>query len=456
MLFQKIVSPGIAHNSYIIGSGGEAAVIDPRRDAGIYLRIARDAGMRIAFIFETHRNEDYVIGSCELAARCGAEILHGRATAFGYGTPVKDGDSFMAGDLGLAVLETPGHTDESISVAAREQGTPDGPLFVFSGDALFAGDTGRTDFLGDTRRDAGILWDSITGKILPLGDGTILCPAHGAGSVCGAEISSREYTTIGYEKANNPLLSMTREEFVRHKAGEHHYTPPYFRRMEVLNRDGPPVLGTLPEPVPLKPAGFRAEVAGGAQVVDIRSPTSFAGGHIPGSLSIWRDGLPSFAGWFLGYDRPILLVDDFNTGLGAAVRNLVRLGYDNVRGYHAGGFSAWSRVGLPHSQVAAIPVQDLAGRVGRESLFLLDVRDIRNRAGQGEIPGSHHIYIGELPGRLGEVPEDRPVVVYCDAGFKGSLATSILSAAGYTRVSNLLGGFSGWKAAGYRIAPAAG
>ncbi|MDD1697475.1 MAG: MBL fold metallo-hydrolase, partial [Methanoregula sp.] len=209
MLFERIVSEGIAHNSYLIGSGGRAAVIDPRRDCDIYLEIARRNELVITHIFETHRNEDYTVGSVELQQRCEAEIFHGAKMAFAYGKPVYEGDRFTVGSLVVSVLETPGHTEESISLVVQDTDVSDQPYMVFSGDTLFAGDIARTDFYGQERKAemAKKIYESIVQKILPLGDGVILCPAHGAGSICGGEIADYPFTTLGYEKKTNPQLA---------------------------------------------------------------------------------------------------------------------------------------------------------------------------------------------------------------------------------------------------------
>jgi hydroxyacylglutathione hydrolase len=241
MIFEKVVSAGLAHNSYMAGSGGEAAVIDPRRDIGIYLDIARRNDLRITHVFETHRNEDYLIGSLELARVTGCEIHHGAKMDFMYGRPVREGDSFQVGSLDLRILETPGHTEESISIVLSDTEVSGTPLMVFTGDALFAGEVGRTDFYPDRKEEvAGELHDSLHRKILPLGDRVIVCPAHGGGSVCGADISDLPWTTIGYEKETNPMLLLDRDSFIRKKLAEWHHYPAYFSRMEVQNRAGPP------------------------------------------------------------------------------------------------------------------------------------------------------------------------------------------------------------------------
>jgi hydroxyacylglutathione hydrolase len=453
MFFERVVAEGIAHYSYIVGSEGKAMVIDPRRDCEVYLELAARHDLAITHIFETHRNEDYITGSLELAARCSADIYHGVRMAFAFGKPVREGDSFVLGSLELTVLETPGHTEESISLVLRDRETGSQPYMVFCGDTLFADDIARTDFFGQKRREemAKKIYDSITGKILPLGDGTIVCPAHGAGSVCGEEIADHPFTTVGYERQTNPLLAISRETFAARRVKDSPYLPPYFRQMERLNKEGAPILHHIPHLQPLSPSDLNRFRIQGCQILDIRSPTSFATGHVPGSLSIWRDGVPAFIGWFLDYEHPIVLVDDFNVGLDIVVRHLIRQGYDHIGGYLSGGFPLWSKMAQETQTFATCTVQELKERLAKESPFVLDVRDIRNWGHVGHIPGAYHIYVGELPRFLDEVPRNEPIVVYCDAGFKGSLAASVLAIYQYRNITNVLGGMSAWQQAGFGI-----
>jgi hydroxyacylglutathione hydrolase len=453
VLFERIVSEGIAHNSYLIGSGGRAAVIDPRRDCDIYLEIAHRNELVITHIFETHRNEDYTIGSLELQQRCEAEIFHGAKMAFAYGKPVYEGDRFTLGSLVVSVLETPGHTEESISLVVQDTDVSDQPYMVFSGDTLFAGDIARTDFYGQERKAemAKKIYESIVQKILPLGDGVILCPAHGAGSVCGGEIADHPFTTIGYEKTTNPQLASGLELFISRRVHESPYTPPYFKQMETYNKEGAPILHRLPDLHPLSIPEVNQLRKSGCQILDIRSPASFGAGHIPGSLSIWREGLTAFMGWFLDYQRPIVLVDDFNLDLDRVVRHFVRLGYDTIAGILSGGFPAWTKAAQDIGTIPTCSVQQLKKRLDEEHPFILDVRDIKNWHAVGHIPGAHHIYVGELPRYLDEIPKNEPVVIYCDAGYKGSLAASILSFHQYRNMTNVLGGMTAWKRAGFRI-----
>ncbi len=453
MLFEKIKSEILAHNSYVIGAGGEMAVIDPRRDCQVYANIAEHENMKITKIFETHKNEDYVIGSRELARPTGAEIFHGAREEFGFGTPIREGETFRLGPLELEVLETPGHTAESISLLLRDLSVSDDPLMVFTGDALFAGDVGRTDLAGeDRRREASeMLYASLHEKLLPLTDGVIVCSAHGAGSVCGGNISDREYTSIGFEKATNRLLAMEREEFVEYKVSERLYEPPYFTVMRKLNREGPPLIYNLPHLRAYTARELRSLLNQKAQVVDIRSPTSFAGGHIPGTINIWRKGLPLYMGYYLNYEDPIVLVDDFNLDMDHVVRHFVRLGYDNIAGYLSGGFPAWFKQGEEIERTGTWSSSDLAEHLDDPPVWVLDVRNVNHREEDGHIAGSHHIYVGQLEEHLAEIPEEKQIVVHCDAGFKGSLAASILQKHGFRHVINLLGGTIGWEAANYPL-----
>jgi hydroxyacylglutathione hydrolase len=452
MILRKITSEGLAHNSYFISAGGEAAVIDPRRDVGVYLDMILESGAGIRYIFETHRNEDYIIGSMELADRTGATVLHGHQMDFAYGQTVKEGDVFSLGPLEMKVIETPGHTMEHIAIVVTDTEVSPLPYAVFTGDALFAGEVGRTDFFGPEKRSvvSEMLYESITQKILPLGDQTLVFPAHGAGSVCGSEISDHEITTVGYERLSNPLLQLSRQEFIARKVREHLYLPPYFRMMERVNKEGAPQVHQIPDLKVWSVSELRNTIDT-AQIVDIRSPTSFAGGFVPGSLSIWKEGLPAFIGWFLNYSDPIILVDDFNCDLPSVSRHFMRLGYDNLSGYLAGGFPAWFKSASPVANIAAWSIQELEERKKQGELFLLDVRDIENVERLGKIPGADHIYIGELPGRISEVPRDCQVAVYCDAGYKGSLGASVLSRNGYEKVANVLGGMTAWIRAGYAV-----
>lgn len=454
MIFHRIKSEGTAHNSYLLGSGNDAIVIDPRRDCDIYLDLAKRNGMRITLIFETHRNEDFTSGSVELQHFTGAEIFHGEGLDWQYGSLVKEGDVFPFGDLWITALSTPGHTDESMSYVLRDTPTGRAGLMVFTGDALFVNDTGRIDFYGpvEALRLAGELFDSIHRKLLPLGDGVIICPAHGSGSVCGSNISDRDESTIGVEKLRNPWLQIKdRDEFVRLKAAEKHTLPHYFRMMEKYNLEGPPLLRNLLMPVPLSPEEFRKKMEDGAVVVDTSRPAAFGGAHIRGVYSIPLESLSVYGGWVLPYDRPILLVTENDADVDEAVRYLVRSGYDRIEGYLAGGTEEWYNNGYPVEKLPLLTVSELKTRLDSgDDILVLDVRD-ENEWNAGHVKGSTNLYFGHLEGRTDDVPKDRHVALICRIGHRAGMAASILLRAGFDNVSNVLGGFTAWTAAGYPV-----
>jgi len=453
VILEKVKSEGLAHISYFVGSENEAIVIDPRRDCQAYLDLAQREGMKIQNIFETHRNEDYVIGSVELAHFTGAKIYHGPGLDFRYGQTLKDGQEFLFGKIKVTAIHTPGHTDESMSYALTDPDAGEEPIVVFTGDALFVGDVGRIDFYGskEAPRMAEKLYNSIFNKLLPLGDGVILYPAHGAGSVCGGAISKREESTLGLERAQNPILQNNKEEFIKFKVAEHHETPPYFRKMEQYNLNGPPILGHLPNPEPLSPKEFQSQMKLGAIVVDARTPSAFGGAHIGGSYSIRLNRLPLYAGWVLPYDKPIILVLEDSRYLEMAVRYLIRLGYDQIAGYLRDGIEAWYNEALPTERLGLLTVQELKRRLDKgDDLVVLDVRE-KGKWAKGHIKGAHYIYAGHVERSLDSIPVERPIVVVCNTGNHASLVASILRREGFGEVYNLLGGMTAWQAAKYTL-----
>ena len=450
MIFETVKSKGIAHKSYFIGSNGSAAVIDPRRDCDVYLEIAERNNLKIEYIFETHRNEDYTIGSIELREIVNAEVYHGSNLDFTYGTPAYEGDKFQLGSIELEIIDTPGHTDESISITVTDKDVSEDVYLIFTGDALFDGETGRVDLYGalEKKRLAENLYNSIFHKILPLGDHVILCPAHGAGSVCGADIREQELTTIGYEVRNTPILSYSQDEFIENKINEKLYYPPYFDKMVDINLKGPDLICRLPELKVLKVSEVKQLKEYGVQIIDVRKPTSYGGGHMPQILSIWKDGAPAYAGWMLNYQDPIIIVDEDGESIDEVRRYLVRLGYDNIYGYLGGGFSKWYMHAEPIEKLDLWSVQELRENQGDESIFLLDVRKITDWEA-GYIKDAHHIYLGYLKDRLDQVPRNKKIVIYCDAGNKSTIAGSILLRNGYTDVVTVLGSMDAWRKAGY-------
>jgi hydroxyacylglutathione hydrolase len=453
MIFQRIKAEGIAHNSYFLGSGNEAVVVDPRRDCQVYVDLARQAGLKIKYILETHRHEDFVVGSFELEKITGAEVYHGPGLEWKYGTTLKDDQSFQIGRLGLTAIYTPGHTDESVSFALSDFSTGKTPVLLFTGDTLFVGDVGRTDLYGhkEEKRLASSLYDSLFNRLMPLGDGVIIYPAHGGGSVCGIHIANRDESTIGLEKEQNALLKMTKDEFIKRKLTEKPERPFYFTQMEKYNLEGPPLLGFMPLPAQLSADQFKKEIEKGSIVVDTREPAAFGGIHINGTYSIWLEGMPEFAGWVLPHDKPILLVLENESQAEKAVQFLIRLGYDRISGYLKGGIESWYNAGFSLEQLGLLSVHQLKNMLDQhERITVLDTRTIEEWE-SGHIENAIHMYVGHLEERLPEIPNDKPIAVYCKNGHRASLGASILLRTGYTRVYNVPGSILAWRAAGYPL-----
>jgi hydroxyacylglutathione hydrolase len=452
MLFQSVKSDIVSHLSYIAASKGEAFVIDPRRDSDIYIDLAQNWGVKIKDIFETHRNEDYVIGSIELSRLTGAKIHHGPGLPWKYGETLQDGEAFKIGQLKVVALHTPGHSLDSTCYSLFDTESGDKPIIVFTGDTLFVGDVGRTDFLGpeNTAMMSEKLYKGIHDKLIPLGDGVVVLPAHGFGSVCGGNISEREISTIGAERQMNPLLQLSRSQFIERKVAERHETSPYFKVMERYNLEGPPILSHLPIAPALKPAEFKAAIAKGIPIIDTRAPPAFGGAHIHGSYSLPPSRL-SNSGWVIPIEKELLLVVDDSEALDFAVRNLYRMGYTNFAGYLSGGLESWYKEGnlLSNFEMLTCPQLSEMIKLGNKPT-IVDVRR-HSEWDEGHIEGAIHIYLGRLPERLQEIPEGKSVVLQCKTGTRSSFAASVLQKAGITGVYNLLGGIDAWKKLGYPL-----
>jgi hydroxyacylglutathione hydrolase len=441
MLLERIESKGLAHYSYLVGDGGEAVLIDPHRDVDDYLALVKRLGVRLRHVIETHRNEDYLVGSHALGEWTGADVWHADTELdYHYGRPVEDGARWPVGDLELEALHTPGHTPGHMCYLLRSQEGE--PWILFSGDCLFAGDVGRTDLCGEERliEMTEALHDSLHGRVLPLGDHVLLMPAHGPGSACGGSIAERPWTTIGLERALNPLLGAGRDEFVRAQARLQE-RPPYFSRMEERNLLPGGIAG-VPAPAPLDPGAFAA-AAEHALVLDTRLPPAYLAAHVPGSLSIWEGGLGSWAGWFLPADEPLLLVTE-DGAVEPAVRTLLRMGFDDVIGTLRGGMHAWHTEGLDVEAMGAASVPESARQLAAEEVDLLDVRtpeEVEKEA----LPGATHIPLQELGDRLDEVPRRHPLYVFCGSGLRSTVTAGLLAREGRPDVTVVLGGVKGWS-----------
>ena len=448
----------LAHASYLLGdeTSATAVVVDPQRDIQQYVADAAKLGMQVRHVFLTHFHADFVAGHLELRDQCGATIHLGSHARAEYAfVAMKDGDALSFPGLRLQVLETPGHTVESISILVFDPAKDsDRPHAVLTGDTLFIGDVGRPDLrasLGWTADDlGGRLFDSLHGKLLTLPDETLVYPAHGAGSLCGKQLSSDTVSSLGDQRRlNYALQPMTKDEFIRLVTADQPDAPPYFTYDAILNTRERATLDRNLEqvlhPVDL-PEVLRMGDAG-AQILDVRDPAEYAKGHLAGSINVGLGGqFATWAGTVLDRSKPIVIIAEPGREQEAALR-LGRIGFDHVKGYLEGGMGALAtRADLvwPTERVTAPMVaEDLAGV---DAPFLLDIRSPRECAVK-RIGGSVNIPLNHLQERIAEVPCDRRIAVYCAGGYRSSIAASILHQYGITRLTEMVGGIAAWDAA---------
>ncbi|HXB53508.1 MAG TPA: rhodanese-like domain-containing protein [Vicinamibacteria bacterium] len=449
----------LAHASYLIGSEGEAAVVDPRRDVDEYLEEARVRRLAIRYVIETHLHADFVSGHRELAERTGAEIVFGARA--GAGLPhraVREGDELRIGTLVLRFLETPGHTPESICILVTDTGVAPEPRMVLTGDTLFIGDVGRPDLVGAKgfapETMAGMLYDSLHGKILKLPDAVEVYPAHGAGSLCGRNMSSEKSSTIGQERRTNYALQpMSRANFIKMMTADLPEAPSYFPLDVALNRQGAAPLRDHPLPPALAPEMATRLGEQGATFLDVRPASAFGAGHVPRSVNIGLSGqFASWAGTLLPAGHPLLIVGEDEAGVREAVTRLARVGLESVAGYLQGGLAAWDRAGRPVWTLPQITVDELRARVreGRPGLQVVDVRRPGEYAA-GHVPGALSRPLDRLEREIGTLDPARPTAVICAGGYRSSAATSLLRPRGFSDLSNVVGGTSAWIAAGYEV-----
>lgn len=455
IVLEVIKSEGLAHRSYLIGEGTEAAVIDPRRDCDTYLELAQANQLQIRHIFETHRNEDYVSGAVELARKTHAPIFHGKSLPFSYGNPVNENDEFRMGKVMLRVLETPGHTPESISLVLYDLESADAPIAVFTGDLLFIGATGRTDLVkGREQELAEMQYQSIFKKILPLGDHVLLYPAHGAGSVCGAGMANRDFSTLGYERLHSkPLQARTRDEFVAAKMAENPMHPPYFSKMEEYNQHGnAPLLDRISTPEWWSVEQLKRAIDSGILLLDVRPPESIAGAFIKGSLTIPLALLPAYAGFFIPYGSEIALVADTPEQYTTAVMHLRRLGFDTVRAYLAGGMKSWETSGEPFDHLDTITVHELSHQLEHSGDdTILDVRKSEEIQSSGKLPGAIHMFLGDILKKSSFLPKKQRIVTFCGSGQRAVIAATQLKNTGFSNVVVNFGSMAACKSAGCPI-----
>jgi hydroxyacylglutathione hydrolase len=458
MYFKQFYLGCLAHASYLIGSGGEAAVVDPQRDVEQYINEAESKGLKIKYVIETHLHADFVSGHREIAERTGAKIVFGRkaGAAFDH-APAKDGDEFMIGRVILRVLETPGHTPESISILVTDTEASNQPQKVLTGDTLFIGDVGRPDLVSSkgftAEQMAGMLYDSLHGTLLKLNDAVEVWPAHGKGSLCGRNMSNDTSSTIGRQRMSNYALQpMPKEEFIKMMTADLPEAPAYFSKDADINRSGARSLAELPRPAALAPAEVNRLAACGATVLDVRANTQFGAGHIPGSLNIGLGGqFASWAGQLIKFDAPIVIVADDESKVAEAVMRLARVGIENVKGRLAGGMDAWRRAGLGVSVIAQISVDDLIGLLNsQKDLQVIDVRQ-PGEYSAGHVSSAVNAPLAQVGERAPEFNPNHPTAVICEGGFRSSAATSVLKRLGFKNLFNVLGGTGAWIKSGYPV-----
>lgn len=441
---EAFVTEGLGDSSYLIASGGEAAVIDAQRDVSRLLRVADANGWRIRAVLETHVHNDYVSGALEIRAATGADLLLPAGGGYEFDhRPVAEGDDVQLGDLVLSPMHTPGHTPEHTAwLVIPATGGADTPIAVFTGGSLMVGSAGRTDLLGADRAEglARAQFASLR-RLRVLPPGTRVLPTHGAGSFCGsAGEAVRRTSTIGEERDTNPALGhVDVEAFISDRLSGLLEYPAYYRYMAGVNRRGPALLASLRPPLALAPADAESAMAAGATLVDGRSRFEFARGHVPGSLNVELDEqFASYVGWLVPWDAPLVIVlPDPEPARGAmkeAVTQLHGIGFDHLLGHLDGSVEAWAASGRPVRSYPTATASDLAAALRAAERpngdpFVLDVRQPTEWA-EGAIPGSRRIFVGDLPGRTDESPADRETWVICRTGHRATMAASILDGRG--------------------------
>lgn len=456
----------LAHASYLVADDTTktAAIVDPQRDIAHYLRDADEGGYTIKYVFLTHFHADFLAGHIELRDEVGATICLGRRAEPEFeARKLNDGDRIEFGDVRLTILETPGHTPEGISILVYDLAkSADAPHAVLTGDTLFIGDVGRPDLLasvGTTADElADMLYDSLTTKLVTLPDATLVYPAHGAGSMCGKNLSKDTVSTIGEQKKfNYALQPMSRDEFKRIVTAEQPEAPSYFLHDAVLNRQERPTLSaalsaslkalSLDDVLRLKTQG--------AQLLDVRDAVDFEGAHLAGAINVGIQGkYATWCGTVLDHDHPIVVIAEPG-GEEEAVTRLGRIGFDNVAGYLEGGMDALGcRPDLVSTIERITAVALFEQRTGADAPTVVDVRSETEWAAR-RIPGTVNIPLNHLAERAHEIPADRPVVVLCEGGYRSAIAASLLARTGRADVFDMVGGYNAWAASKLPVQPAA-
>lgn len=455
MLLKHYFLEKIAQSSYILAGKKYCAVIDPRRDVEIYINEARELGVTITHILETHLHADFISGHLELAAKTGAMIFAPKSGNCNFPhIPVSEGDSINLEDMRLDVLETPGHTPEHVVYVVTDKSRGESPIGAFVGDALFVGDVGRPDLFPDIAGElAGKLFESLHQKLLKLPDWCEIYPAHGAGSLCGRSLGAKWTSTLGYERRyNSSLQTKDKTEFIHSLTSNMPPAPDHFSRCSGINRNGPLLLSNLPPMEELSSSNFLKRIhESNCAVLDVRNYAAFAGFHIPGSWHLDLKGnFPTFAGWVMPADREIMLVADSYQEAVTARLWAQRVGVDRIIACLSGGLTNWVNDGYQIESIHLISVETMHRHISESTrpLILVDVRMPLEFA-DSHIEGTINIPATELRFRYEELNPDKPVYLICSTGNRSSLAASILKQHGFKEIYNIAGGMTGYSAAGY-------
>lgn len=453
MRIVTIKSEGIAALSYFVSSEKQGIVIDPRRDASIYNDLALREDVEILYIFETHRNEDYVIGSLELQSMIpDSEIGHSNATNFNYGElSIAHGETFKVGKMHITCLNTPGHTEDSMCYTISDKENGSDPIVVFTGDTLFVNEVGRTDLVDKSKHAlmSQKLYESLHTILLQLEDGVIIYPGHGAGSVCGGEIGEREFSTIGYERSNNDWLRMSEEDFIESKIKQELTLAPYFKHCEQLNTKGPPVLSAGIAPQELDMTSFETLLQNPDHIaVDTRPPHEFLNKQIPGTISMSLSNMGLIAGWILRPNQNFSLILGSRRDLGEAWSYLVRVGLDNVVGFLENGVERWVESGHVATSIKTISLDDLRNQLDKGKMQVVDVRE-SHEFKQGHIKDSISLPLTRITDTAPSLKIEGTAVPFCPSGFRSTTGASILMRNNITDIAAPLEGFKSWIAEGF-------
>lgn len=464
MFFQHVYDKTLAQASYFIGcqKAGVAAVIDPKRDVDTYLDIAKQNNMTITHVLETHIHADFLSGSRELAALTGASLYLSDEGGPGWKyefdhVGLKDGTSFMVGNLKIETLHTPGHTPESISFLLTDTPASAEPVMLFTGDFVFVGDIGRPDLL---EKAAGISGTSSAGahqmyasidRFSKMPDHIQVWPGHGAGSACGKALGAVPSTTVGYEKIRNWAFRFSNDEqgFISYLLEDQPEPPRYFAMMKKLNKVDRPLLTAVPKLKVLSNHEMMEAMGRGIKLIDTRNKTEFAKGYIPGSINIQgNNSFATWAGWFLNYDEQFMLLAD-ESQLDDLTRKLMRIGLDNIMGY----VSSTAEYTDQGGQLDTVPVIDIATFKSLLDEPNVQVVDLRNATEfkSGHVKGADHLFVGTMLNNLDKISKDKKVVIHCQGGDRATIGYSLLAKEGYTNVLNYSASMNEWLALGNAV-----